>query len=370
MFYEGEAEKIAERLAKRLTEIEVEREYLLKDDIPKLPLFGKIVNGAVPGQKIIIGSKDQVSYSIYSFIPIGKDLFIQDHHVLPKYDATTVINRVASHLRSRANDEIPAEPGTCIEGGFFPLEQKYERVTIGIRIKEFPDVHISIDAHKNLERLRQDNSPKLLREQAKEIAEADGLGAVFARTKVLRQQARQLENWNGEELALRTAAYKNEKSVHHFRFHSVGAVHDPLRPELDIRFDTGVKDNSKASMDPSLTDEEALMLWDKLITTIRVRQPSDATPTKTASSKIPLASLIRTGEPCPQTGWWECTESKKVEGERRRLIEASEQMPHVLLISDSGLWQKLTGNRSTHQVATVWKLVAYDGEPPATPAAG
>jgi hypothetical protein len=368
-FYEGEAKKIGEHLNRRLSEIEEEREFLLKDDIARLPLFGTIIEGTTPGQKIVFGSKNQAGYTIYSFTPVGNDLFIQHHdNALPENDEIPMLNRIASHLRSRLQDEIPAEPGVCIEGGFVPLTEKREWIRIGIRLTEFPDVHLSVDAHKNLERLRIGNSPKLLREQAKEFAAADGLGAVFARTKILRQQTRQLNDWDGEEMALRTPAYKESKSVHEFRFHSVGAVNDPLRPELDIRFDTGVGGNSKASVNPSLTDEEALILWDKLISTIRVRQPSDATPTKTAASRAPLASLTRTGEPCPQTGWWECTESEKAKSNNRRLFKAGEPMPHALLYDEPGLWQKLTGNRPVRQVATVWKLVAYDDEPAASSA--
>jgi hypothetical protein len=71
----------------------------------------------------------------------------------------------------------------------------------------------------------------------------------------------------------------------------MGAVNDPLQPELDIRFYSGMKDNSRASVNPSITDEEALALWDKLITTIRVRQPSDATPTTVTKPRATLASL-------------------------------------------------------------------------------
>lgn len=361
-FYEGDADKIPKHLTENLAKVEEERDYFMKGEIKKFPLYGKVIDGARPGQKILFRSKDQINYHIISFIPVEKNLFIQEGGAPPE-DETELptLNRIASLLRSRADDEIPAEPGMCIEGGFIPFEPKYERATIGVRLNDFADVHLSIDVHKNQDYLPEGSSPILLREQAKQFAEADGLGAVFASTKILRQRARQLGGWKGEELALRTPAYKNDKSVHEFRFHSMGAVHDSLHPELDIRLDTGVKDNSKGKVEPSLTDEEALMLWDKLISTIRVRQPSDATPTKTASSRIPLASQVRTTEPCPQTGLWECTETRKIEGDRRRMLKAGEVMPHVLL-SDIGLWQKLTGKRSMHQVASVWKLVAYEDE--------
>jgi hypothetical protein len=359
-YFEDHGAKLEDHLAVRLAEVENERQFLLKDDIPRLPLFGKVIDGARPGQKIVFGSKDQAGYAVHSFVPIGKDLYVQYiNSVLPDEDIVSTLNAVATHLQARPEGQIPAEPGSCIEGGFVPLKQEYERVAIGIRIKEFPDVHLSVDVHKNLERLRVGNTPKLLRVQAKEFAEAAGLGAVFARTNILRQQERQLGRWNGEESALRTPAFKDDKSVHEFRFHSLGAVHDSLQPELDIRLDSGVKDNRKASVNPSVTDEEALALWDKLITTIRVREPSDATPVGTATPPVLLASLAKTGGVCPQTGWWECAGYQTADGGSLRLVKAGEPMPQAHALRKRSLWQKLVGG-PTRQIAPVWKLVAYD----------
>lgn len=359
-FYPGEGKKLNEHLASRLAEIEQEREFLLKTDIPRLPMFGKVIDGILPGQKIVFGSKNQAGYAIHSFIPLGNHLFVQYiNSTSPKNDEIPVLNRIASHLQLRADDDIPSNPGVCIEGGFIPLEQDYEHVTIGIRLKEFSDIHISIDAHKNLERLSEGSTSKVLRQQAKESAEANALGAVFARTKILRERDRKLSEWDGEEQALRTPAYKDDKSVHDFRFYSTGAVNDRLHPELDIRLDSGVKGNEKARIDPSLTDEEALALWDKLITTIRLRQPSDATPPK-APPRIPLASVARTGETCPQTGWWECSEHHPIEGGPRRLLKAGERMPHAPLLDEPGLWKKLTGVRPIRPIASTWTLVQYD----------
>jgi hypothetical protein len=360
--FEGQGGKITEHLSARLAEIEEERELLLKDDIPKLPLFGKVIEGVLPGQKIAFGSKDQISYAIYSFVPVGKDLFVQHlNTVLPKNERVTTFNRVASHLRSRSEDDIPAEPGTCIEGGFVPLEeQKYERVTIGVRLKEFPDVHFSVEVHKNQKYLPVGSSPKLLRGQAKEMAEADGLGAVFARTKILRQRERQLGIWKGEEIALRTPHYKDDLEAHDFQFHSMGALNDSFQPELDIQLDSGVKDDRKAKLKPSITDEEALALWDKLITTIRLRQPSDATRA-TNAARVPVASTVPTGGICPETGWWECTARKDIEGGMRRLFKVGERMPHAVLLGEPGLWTKLTGS-GKRQIEAVWKLVDYVDE--------
>jgi hypothetical protein len=356
-YFEGQGDKVAEHMAARLAEVEDERQFLRKTDIPRLPLFGKVIDGVTPGQKIVFGSKNRAGYAVHSFIPVGKDLFVQSiDSILPNKDIVSVFNRVASHLESRSDDEVPAAPGTCIEGGFVQTTLEREWVRIGIRLKEFPDVHLSVEAHKNLDRLPEGSSPKLLREQAREMAVADGLGAVFARTKILREHERQLGTWKGEEQALRTPAYKDDLEAHDFRFYSMGAVHDPLQPELIIQFDSGVKDDSKAKVKPSITDEEALALWDKLITTIRVRQPSDASQAPRA--RAPIASTVPTGGICPETGWWECTESRNIEGGMRRLFKAGERMPHVVLLGEPGLWKKLTGS-SGSQIETIWKLVDY-----------
>lgn len=361
-YFAGQGDKVAEHLSARLAEVENERQFLLKTDIPRLPLFGKVIDGVRPGQKIVFGSKDQVGYAVHSFIPAGEDLFVQYiDSILPDNESVTNFNAIASHLRPRAQDEIPAEPGSCIEGGFIPLEQEYERATVGIRLQEFPDVHISVDVHKNQEFLANRSSPSILREQARLAAEDAGLGAVFARAKILRQGALQLEGWKGEEMALVTPVYKDDKAVHEFRFHSAGAVHDSLQPELDIRLDSGVKDNRKASVNPSITDEEALALWDKLISTIRVRRPSDATATTAPTRRTPLGSVARTGEICPQTGWWECTESKSTDRCAKRLLRAGEPVPHAELDSKSGLWQRFFGERQGH-IPAVWKLVGFDDQ--------
>lgn len=361
-YFEGQGDKVAEHLATRLAEIENERQFLLKTDIPRLPLFGKVIDGVKSGQKIVFGSKDQVGYAVHSFIPVGKDLFVQYiDSSPPDEEIVNTFNAIASHLRPRAQDEIPAEPGSCIEGGFIPLEKEYERATVGIRLQEFPDVHISVDVHKNQESLPERSRPSVLRAQAKQAAEGEGLGAVFARAKILRQGALQLEGWKGEEMAVVTPAYKDDKAVHEFRFHSIGAVHDSLQPEIDIRLDSGVKDNRKASVNPSITDEEALALWDKLIRTIRARQPSDAKPTTAATRQTPLGSVARTGQICSQTGWWECTESKSADRSAKRLLRAGDPMPYAQFPNKSRLWQRFFGERKRHMVA-VWKLVGYDDQ--------
>ena len=356
-FYRGDAHKIDELVATRLTEIEKEREYLTAEDKAKLTLFGHVRDGAIRGQKIVIGSKNQVGYAVHSYVPIGDDLFVQYlSSLLPDEDPFELMNSVARQLQSRPENVIPIEPGACIEGGLVAKEMTYEQIAIGIRLKEYPDVHMSIEIHRNVGRLAESSSLELLLKEGDEAAREAGAGFLFDRIKIFRHGARALGDWKGFEHASRIPAHKKNTDSHEFFYQSLGAIQDALLPKLEITLDTGVKGDSKASVVPSITDDEALAIWDKLITTIRVRQPGDATPVKTP---MPLATLSKTGERCAETGWWECMESTPVKGDPRRLFMAGEPFPPVVKVAEPTAWQKLTGTRQEYPIPTTWKLVDY-----------
>ena len=321
----------------------------------------------VPGQKITFDTKTGVGYYINSYVPVGKDLFVQhiSNVMHEDYNAES-FNDVASHLRLRENDEIPTEPGSCITGGFLPMALEYERVRIGIRFKEFPDVHLSVDVHKNRDKLETAASLELTLQEGAALAKAQGHGDAYARIKTFRRGARQLGPGKGFEMVARKPADNDDTEAHEFHFHSLGALNDPLQPQIDVRFDTGVNNNRTARTPPSLTDEEAVALWDKLIGTIRIRPTADAKPSQPTPAKVPLGKLTATGDPCTQKGWWQCVEGNNIEGGRRRHFVDGESMPHVVLLGEPNLWQKLAGNRPRHTMATVWKLVDYDDVSPAS----
>ncbi len=175
-YYPGEGDKVAQHVEAQLLEVEKDRDYLDKDDVVKFSMFGKVIDGVMPGQKLVFGSKNQVFYSIDSFIPVGKDLFVQHAPTgLSKEEAIRSFNTAASRLRLRSEDEVPAEPGACIEGGFVSWQPEFERIALGVRLKEFPDVHFSIDATKKDIVIESDAlEPRL--KQAEQDAQKEGLG--------------------------------------------------------------------------------------------------------------------------------------------------------------------------------------------------
>lgn len=363
VYFPGDSDKVAQHVAASLGEVEKHRDYLREgsDLRSDRSMFGKVIDGAVPGQKLVFGSKDHATYTIDSFIPLGKDLYVQNADGAIRIDdEIKSLNAFATNLRQRAEDEVPSEPGTCIDGGFVSWQPEFEKVTVGIRLMEFPDVHFSIEVLKN-----QNYLPDLSDLETRlKGAEKDG-GNWYSGVVFFRRGPRQLGDWKGSEALALKPAQENAKESHEFHYISLGAPNAPLQPQLDIQLDTGASGRHMGAVKPSLSNEEAVALWDKLTNSIRARALGGKKSSSSEPPKMPLASLVNTGGICTQTGWWQCSEGDNIEGGRRRHFTTGELMPHAILFGQPNLWQRLTGDRPRHARATVWKLVEYDAEPAA-----
>lgn len=268
-YFPGEAHKLDEHVAMQLTELEKHRIYFSEDDLLKLPMLGKVIEGGRVGQKLLFGSPSQIGYAVYSYIPIGEDLFVQDTKNVTDEDVDNTVaslNKVAAFLRSRRDDDVPAESGTCIDGGFVSLLSKFEQTTVGIRLKEFPDVHLSIDVLKNDRYLPEYSDLETRLKDAER-----GGGHWYSRIAFFRRGPRKIGAWKGAEALALKPAQEGVKASHEFHFISLGAPNASLQPRLDVQLDTGASGHKMGAVKPSLSDEEAVALWDKLIGTIRIR---------------------------------------------------------------------------------------------------
>lgn len=355
-YYPGESNKINDHVKQKLAEVEEDREFLAAEDIANFPLFGKVVDGAMPGQKLVFGSPEQIAYSIYSFIPLGKDLYVQFlGYAEPLEERIVTLNTVAKNLRLRKPDEIPTEIGTCIEGGFVAYMPEFERIALGIRLNEFPDIHFSIEVVKNGKHIptRSDLETRL------KAAEKNG-GSWYSRVKFLRRAPRQIGSWHGAEALTLKPAQGTENESHEFHFISMGAPNDSLQPRLDMQLDTGSSGRHKGAVKPSLTDDEAVALWDKLTNSVRVRPTGGKPEQEPAHPNVPLETRAVTGALCPETGWWECTYPGSVDGGPLRHFIEGEPIPYIVVVGEPNLWQKVTGDRPSRPMTTVWKLVGNE----------
>ncbi|MDO3622229.1 T6SS immunity protein Tli4 family protein [Ralstonia pseudosolanacearum] len=382
----GEGDKLEEYVAKRETELKAQDRYDEKQD--DLNRYKETLDGAVSGQKIVVGYQNFRGsfYEVESYIRLGQDLYIQETQApvepykltgqTPKKsviaslgDAIEDLNATARNLHARADDEVPTAPGVCLDGAFLDDSSgwlTHERIPLGIRLKEFPDVHISIDTSRNQGRLIESSAlePRLKRAEANTIRM--GGGDWYRQIKMLRRGDRQIEGWTGYEALGHLPGQESVSAHHDFQFMSLGHPTDPLKPLLDVQMQTGVADNMVGKHRPSITDEEAVALWDKLTSTIRVRPVGGPGTGKAASNdplpphapSAPLGELAATGRQCPQTGWWQCPDVGAIDG-GHRFIREGQVMPKVAIVGKPSLWQRLKGERPMRQTATVWTLLSY-----------
>jgi len=276
--FKGKGASLDDVVLSRLAEIESERrsaEGSLRDPNS---LVGKVMDGASTGQKIVFGvSKSSgVFYRIQSYLRRGEDLFVHEVDSIAmkeNYESDVHrLNLMAFRLRSRDETEIPQAPGICVDHGFVDEspESMREYVTLGVRLQALPDVHFSISATNKMKWLASDAlEPRL--KMAEKNARLEGYGAWYSRIKTLRRGNRELGKWKGFEILTRMPAQETEGESHEFKFVSQGEPKNPLLPLLELELRTGVKGNDIGGTKPSISDEEALALWDRLTDSIRVR---------------------------------------------------------------------------------------------------
>lgn len=370
--YAGAGNKIDSMIADKLAEVGKDsyREY--KELRGSHSMVGKVVKGAVPGQRIVfgVGAGSGADYQIHSFVKVGDDVFVQEAHTSRDkvaYDnKIRDFNHLASLLRPRGENEIPSEAGVCIGGGFIldPKRFQQEALGLGVRLREFPDVHFSISVTKKDILVPSDAlEPRLM--QGEETLKKEGHGDWLARVKTLRRGRHSIGKWNGYEFLAWQPAQATEGESHEFVFVSQGAPNDPYLPLLELELRTGVKGNQVGGVKPSLTDEEAVAVWDHITTSIRVR-PVKEMPEAPAGAAVGAIAL--SGTRCPQSGWWHCADGSdtiRIQGGARKYFKEGKILPQAVLVGQPTLWQKIRSEKPIFclENPTVWTLVKTDVAP-------
>lgn len=269
-----------EVIAGRLKEITLNdlpraRGPLIKPD----SMFGKVINGAVNNQRIVFGASKGIGsfYSIESIQMVGHSLYVQSTMAYGDdyRESIAQLNAVAPLLQPRRDDEVPTVPGVCLEGAFInePGTPIYEAVSLGVRLRKYPDVHLSLEMTKKFLKVEGDSLEARANEAEKD-ARRSGAGSWYDRVKVFRRGERKIGQWSGSEYLARKPAIGQVHDSHEFAYFSHGESGNPMVPALDIELDTGVKNNKVGGMQTSITDDEAIYLWDKITSSLRPRPTS------------------------------------------------------------------------------------------------
>lgn len=178
-------------------------------------------------------------------------------------------------LRLRVEEDLPIEPGFCVEHGFIVNDQyrEQEMISAGIYLPSHPDVTFSISSNKDayadykkskFEEMKRDELPLLARIKSAQVRQ----GASYPKRDVLREGKRDVQHWNGEESLIR-----RPDGTHDFEWAFVGTPLDVANPsEFHVAMFTKVEANMVgAAKKASLNDDEAVALWDKLLSGLKFR---------------------------------------------------------------------------------------------------
>lgn len=242
--------------------------------------FTSVVAGPVPNSLLLryFGSpylKSRGSEGIRSFVPAGNHVFEFGWGSGREESADQIIRQsadIARNLRARDNTEVPKGPGACIDLGFIAeTTGKFQEIfSAGVHFPSVPDVSFSVMSNKNA---RTDGPNGVGVIERHEAAMRDQ-GVVFPSDPELarlRIGKHIVNGWNGEEVLLRHNG-KDGVMIHEFMWEAIGKSGDLRHPaSVDINLDTGVAANTKYATKGSLTDDEAVALWDKLLSSLRFR---------------------------------------------------------------------------------------------------
>jgi hypothetical protein len=366
--YPGEWDRVR-KLAMEFEQELREEKAIYHDDAP---LLLSAANLEKPEGRIITGYE---SFESINDVRVRAYFKLDDDGVVVKAsplredveDVTSQINSIARRLRHRSAHDLPIEPGNCLEHAFLPdevnvsMKSRVELMRLGFRLREFPDTHLSLFLSPSNPHFAEGNSLEWQLDQLEKRLRLEYRNHPRLTTRYLRRGARKLNDWlDGFEALSRTPDVADAHGIHDFAMAFRGTPTDPYKPYVDIRMQTGVKDNVAGNTKVSMTDDEAVAVWDRITSTIRIR-PTGAPIKKTTADSplLPLGELAATGRICPQTGWWQSSEASGIDGGGRRHVTSGERMPHVTLATKPSLWQKLKGEHTTYRASTTWKLVEY-----------
>ena len=229
--------------------------------------------------------KEDNSLFFETYVSKGEITFVLGDAIEKGETESTVVARqlaYAKSLRLRAAEEVPTEPGFCIQHGFMPGDRSEEQETIsaGIYLPSLPDVTFSVSSNKDayadykkdrFEEMKRDELPLLARIKSAQKTQ----GASYPKRDVLREGKRDVQHWDGEESLIR-----RPDGTHDFELAFVGTPKDVAKPsEFHAAMFTKVAHNMVgAAKKASVSDDEAVALWDKLLSGLKFRVKVPGTP--------------------------------------------------------------------------------------------
>ena len=154
-----------------------------------------------------------------------------------------------------------------------------EQVSIGIHLPSLPDINFSVisnkDAYADLQPADYAKQKAELSMLARIAAAKKEQGLSYPSRTVLREGKRDVQHWHGEESLI-----VRKDGVHDFEWALVGTPKDVANPsDLSAQLFSKVEhDTVGAARAASVSDDEAVALWDRLLSGLKFRVKVPGTP--------------------------------------------------------------------------------------------
>jgi hypothetical protein len=182
-------------------------------------------------------------------------------------------------------------------------------------------------------------------------------------TSTLLEGRRTIDGLEGDEFAFK-ARERNFTTGYAFDWETQGTEDNVLRPFISLELQTGISPRAGGEPVQSTLSEESLGdLWRRMSSSLRLRpvdMPNHAAELDEQMS-LALGTLAWAGQPCQQSGWWQCGDGDAqlgVFGGDRQFLREGAIMPQALLLPKPSAWEKVRGVQSSYEARTPtsWRL--------------
>jgi Tle cognate immunity protein 4 C-terminal domain/Tle cognate immunity protein 4 N-terminal domain len=204
-------------------------------------------------------------------------LFIITESVYPDDDLKELNRRFIEGLQTlstRANNSTPSGPGFCVSNGLSnSSNNNRESTELTVHFKSMADVTLKISTLINGDKLEEKD---LIQRNTDAMGIAFKLAGAIAgqAIKTLKSGNIEINGIKSQEVLTRLTIENSEKqkiTQQVFKWEALGAPNSYRFPMLNIELRTGADFNTGDAINSSLTDEEAIVLWQAINRTIRQR---------------------------------------------------------------------------------------------------
>jgi phage protein U len=182
-------------------------------------------------------------------------------------EKTNLVMDLIRKVRGRADDEIPAEPGVCFLGGFLPRKAANdEDISVLFAMKDRTDAFFTLQTNTDLRELPRDTLLNRLPDIRSKIKDPNANGRIIQSGTV------QVGGIKAEELLL-SGTTTARIAGHVFTLEANTATSGSMTPYLVLDMGNGSINTFARNgiQKASLTDGEAIALWDTVSRTLRPR---------------------------------------------------------------------------------------------------